>query len=113
MVLIMLRGARAMAFADWAGIVLLYTFFGFAAMIVFGTPLIFLYSRLNWDGFFAFLAGGAVCAAMTYTLMMRGQIAYQIPFFTTFGVVEGLIFRLILFGTLRRSLHSLHCCQPS
>jgi hypothetical protein len=32
-------------------------------MIVFGTPLMYLYSVLNWDGFFAFVAGGALCDA--------------------------------------------------
>jgi hypothetical protein len=102
MIFMIIRGASAMSFGDWAGIVLLYTFFGFAAMVVFGTPLIYLYSRLNWDGFFAFVAGGAVCAALTYTLVMRGHITYEFPFFTTFGVVEGLVFRLVLFGTRLR-----------
>jgi hypothetical protein len=97
MVLLMIRGERAMSLGDWGGIVLLYTFFGFAAMIVFGTPLIYVYSRLNWTGFFAFIAGGAVCAALTYTLVMRGHITSQFPFFTMFGVVEGFVLRLILF----------------
>jgi hypothetical protein len=49
----------SVSFGDWAGIVLLYTFFCLA-MIVFGTWLIYLYSRLNWDGFSAFVAEQSV-----------------------------------------------------
>jgi hypothetical protein len=30
-----------MAFGDWLGILLLYSVFGFAAMVVLGTPLLF------------------------------------------------------------------------
>jgi hypothetical protein len=81
-----------MPFLDWAGIVLLYPIFCFAGMRVFGTPLVYLYSRLNWDGFFVFIAGGAVCAALTYILVMREHTTYEFPFFTMFGVVEGLVF---------------------
>jgi hypothetical protein len=102
MIFMMIRGARAMSLGDWAGIVLLYILVGFAAMIVFGTPLVYLYSRLNWTGFFGVIAGGGLCAALTYTLVMRRQITYLFPFFTIFGVVEGLVFRLILFGTRLR-----------
>jgi hypothetical protein len=102
MVLLSIVNTRGMSFGDWAGIVLLYTIFGFAAMVVLGTPLLLLYSRLNWTGFFAFVAGGAVCAVVTDLLVMRGEITDQLPFFAMFGVVEGFAFRLILSGVRLR-----------
>jgi hypothetical protein len=58
--------------------------------------------RISGCGFFAFIAGGGLCAALTHTLVMRGKITYLFPFFTTFEVVEGLVFWLILFGTRLR-----------
>jgi hypothetical protein len=102
MVLLSMRGARLMSFPDWAGSVLLYGIFSFAAMVVFGTPLMYLYSRLNWTGFVAFIAGGAACALVTDILVMQGKITDQLAFFAMFGVVEGLVFRLILFGVRLR-----------
>jgi hypothetical protein len=108
MAILMLRDARAMSLGDWAGIVSLYTIFAFAAMVVLGTPLLLLYSRLNWTGFFAFVAGGAVCAVVTDVLVMQGRMTSQLAFFVMFGVVEGLVFRLILFGVrLRPRLDAL------
>jgi hypothetical protein len=60
-------------------------------------------SRRGWTGFFAFVAGGALCAATTYTLVARGQIHVALfVLFTTFGLVEGLALRLILFGASAR-----------
>jgi hypothetical protein len=98
----MLRSGQRIVLGDWGGIVLLYAVFGLAAMIVLGGPALYLYSRLNWTGFFAFLAGGAVCAAMTYMLAVgREAKPDQLGSFTALGVVEGLLLRLILFGVSR------------
>jgi hypothetical protein len=95
----MLSGGRRMPFGDWIGFVLLYAMFSLAAMVVLGIPLLVLYSRLGWTGFFAFVGGGAVCAAATYTLVAQGQPQLdQFVLFTIFGVVEGFVFRVMLFG---------------
>jgi hypothetical protein len=90
---------QRLAFIDFAGIIFLYALFGFAAMVVLGIPLLFFYSRRGWTGLFAFIAGGAVCAAATYIAVVRAGIRPdQFALFTAFGVVEGLALRLILFG---------------
>ena len=99
LVLLSIRGTRNMRLSDWAGILLLYGVFSFAAMVVLGVPLLVLYSRLRWSGFLAFIVGGAVCAATTYALVVRGQMQRdQLVLFTQFGIIEGFAFRLILFG---------------
>ena len=101
--LLMMGRTRLMAFSDWAGIVLLYATFCFAAMVVLGIPLLILYARLHWSGFFAFVAGGALSAAATYALVVRGHMKPdQLVIFTLYGVVEGLALRLILFGVALR-----------
>jgi hypothetical protein len=95
----MLSGGQRMPFADWMGFLLLYAMFSLAAMVVLGIPLLVLYSRLGWTGFFAFVGGAAVCAAATYTLVAQGRpLTDQFALFTTFGVVEGFVFRVMLFG---------------
>ena len=103
LILLTLRGTRHMLFFDWLGISLLYAVFSFAAMVVLGMPLLILYWRLHWSGYFAFVIGGALCAATTYGLVVRGQMQRdQLVLFTLFGIVEGFVLRLILFGgTLR------------
>ncbi len=98
----MMRGTRLMTFGDWAGIVLLYAAFSLAAMVVLGTPLLVLFSRLRWSGFAAFMTGGVACAASTYLVAARGQAQRgQFVLFTAFGVVEGFVLRWILFGLAR------------
>jgi len=88
-----------MLFGDCMGFVLLYAMFSLAAMVVLGIPLLVLYSRLGWTGFFAFVGGAAVCAAATYTLVAQGQPQLdQFVLFTIFGIVEGFVFRVMLFG---------------
>ncbi len=97
-----LAGQR-LAFLDHLGIVLIYAVFGLAAMVVFGLPLLLVYARLHWTGFSAFIAGGALCAALTYSLIMRGRPEpANLALFTAFGIVEGLFLRLILFGAAAR-----------
>ncbi len=87
------------SFRDALGVVLIYGVFGFVAMLVLGSPLLFLYSRLQWTGFPAFIGGGAFCAALMYSLVARDRFApAPFVFFTLFGVVEGLALRLMLFG---------------
>lgn len=77
----------------------LYWLFCLAAMTILGAPLSYVYSRRGWSSFAAFMLGGAVCASTTVIVMYRGRIDVdQLKLFTTFGVVEGLIFRLVLFG---------------
>ena len=70
-------------------------------MVVFGLPLLLVYARLHWTGYPAFLAGGAFCAALTYSLLMRGRPeSASLALFTAFGIVEGLFLRVMLFGAL-------------
>ena len=103
LILDMMRATRNMTVWDWVGIHLLYSIFCFAAMVVLGTPVLLLYALLRWSGVFAFVAGGAACAAATYTLVARGQTRTdQLVLFTLFGVVEGLVLRPILFGVTLR-----------
>jgi hypothetical protein len=102
MVYVWLAGQR-LVFWDRLGIVLLFAVFGFGAMVVFGLPLLLVYARLHWTGYPAFLAGGALCAALTYSLVMRGQPEpASLVLFTAFGIVEGLFLRVILFGAAAR-----------
>jgi hypothetical protein len=83
-----------------AGVMPIYALFSFAAMVLPGLPLLYLYARLGWTGFVPFIAGGALCAAATYALVMRGTPSdpAMFVFFTLFGVVEGAALRLILYG---------------
>ena len=87
--------------ADAAGIVLIYSFFSLAAMLAGGLPLLALYLWRGWTGYLAFAGGAAACAAATY-LLVAGPMQHQLWLFTLFGVVEGLLFRVVLFGFGRR-----------
>lgn len=87
--------------ADAAGIVLIYSFFSLAAMVAGGLPLLALYLWRGWTGYLAFAGGAAACAAATY-LLAAGPMQHQLWLFTLFGVVEGLLFRVVLFGFGRR-----------
>ncbi len=90
---------RGMRLLDALAMMLLYGAFSLAAMVVLGIPALFIYAKLRWTGFVAFMAGGAVCAAATYAFAVRRQMrADHLTLFTTFGVVEGLFLRLLLFG---------------
>jgi hypothetical protein len=103
LVLQIMRAPSHPPFSELTFIIELYAVFSFAAMVVLGVPLLFLYARLRWSGFSAFIAGGAACAAATYTLMMWGRVQWdQFVLYTMFGVVEGLVFRMILFGIALR-----------
>jgi hypothetical protein len=114
MMLQVLLSGRRLAFVNWLGILLLYTIFSFAAMVVLGLPLLFLYSRLRWTSFTSFIAGGAVCAALTYSLVTRGEVhAQEFVVFAGIGIVEGLVLRLILFGVNLRSLRGTLVNAPS
>jgi hypothetical protein len=89
---------------DWLGIVLIYGVFGFAAMLLLGTPLLFCYLRLGWAGFLPFMAGGGVCAAITtYAVQRGGHNLGLAGFFAIAGAVSGLFFRMMLFGLRRRA----------
>jgi hypothetical protein len=95
--------APALLVLDSFGMVLVYTAISLAAMLSLGGPLLFLYSRLNLTGFFAFAAGGGCCAVATYALMAPTQVQVdQYATFTIFGLVEGFILRVILFGFRKR-----------
>ena len=84
---------------DWMGIVILYYVFGFAAMLVLGTPLLFFYLKLGWTNFLAFIVGGGLCAAITsYAMTPTPQDLGLVLFFTFTGLVSGFVFRLTLFG---------------
>lgn len=98
-VLFIVLGGQHLAFGDWFGMVALYSIFSFAAMLILGVPLLFLYSRLNFAGFLPFVIGGGCCALATYALMAPTQVQVdQYVIFTVFGLGEGFILRVILFG---------------
>jgi len=91
-----------LALADSAGIVLLYAVFGFASLLILGTPLLFCYFRLGWTGFVPFMAAGGFCAGLTSYLVLKGSRNFPlIEFFGIAGVLAGFFFRLILFGIRR------------
>lgn len=98
MALTTVTGKGEHSLLDGFGIAVLYSVFCFAGMVVLGAPLLYLYKRLNWTGFFAFMAGGAFCAAVTYTFTGSLPRQSEFAFFTMWGVAEGLLLRLILFG---------------
>ena len=83
---------------DVWGIIGLYWLFGFAAMVVLGTPLLLLFLRLRWIGFFPFLTAGGLCAAVTAGVVNRGHDRGSVIFFGLLGVVSGVVFRILLFG---------------
>lgn len=90
LVLDTLLAGQRLSFFDGLGFVLLYAVFGFGAMAVPGLPLPVLCARPRWTGFLAFIAGGTVCAAVTYVLVVRGQAQPgQFALFSAFGIVEG------------------------
>jgi hypothetical protein len=88
-------------FNDLSGLVTLYSMFSFAAMIVFGSPLLYLYRLLDWTSLWSFAAGGAVCAAITYTIMDASNWQ-SLVMFSVLGTIEGVILRLVLFGVASR-----------
>ncbi len=99
-----LYGALAdghVAFGDALGFVAIASMFCFAAMLVFGLPLLYLYKRLDWSGFFAFAAGGTLCAAATELVVwspVLPKLDYEFVLGTLYGTVEGVVLRLMLFG---------------
>jgi hypothetical protein len=83
----------------WASSIVIYGIFGLAAVVVLGTPLLFLFIRLGWTGLFPFMAAGGACAAATsYAVLSGGHDLGMVYIFTKAGMVAGLLFRLILFG---------------
>lgn len=101
-ILLLLRSwpSTPLAFGDAIGIVLLYAAFGFAALLFLGAPLLLLYLRLGWTGFLPFMLAGGVCAAVTSYAVLRGVRNWPlVEFFIVAGIVCGLLFRLILFGS--------------
>lgn len=99
MALYLALAMRHLALWDAFGFIVIYSMFCYAAMLVFGSPLLYLYKRLNWTGFLAFAAGGALCAAVTQMIAWAPVLPkHDFVFLTLCGVVEGLVLRLILFG---------------
>ena len=92
-------GAWRMRFGDWLGILLLYEVIGLLAMIVLGVPLLLLYKWRGWTGWGAFMLAGGACAALTSAMFLfTSRNLAQVPFFTTLGIVAGVVFRLVLYG---------------
>jgi hypothetical protein len=85
--------------SDRLGVILVYGVFGLAAMLMLGSPLLFVFLRRVWTGFVNFMCGAALCAFITSYAMLRGQHNQpMIAFFTVTGLVSGFGFRIILFG---------------
>jgi hypothetical protein len=102
LLLLSMRGTGRMTFGDWMGIGLLYGAFGLAALLALGMPLLIVWLRLGWTGFLPFMAGGGLCAGVTSYAVLRGvRDPGMVGFFTVTGIVSGLVFRLLLFGTRR------------
>ena len=75
--------------------------FTFIAMLVLGLPLLLVYLRLNQRSFLGFALGGGLCATITaFAVATRTDIGLLI-FYGFFGVIAGVLFRLILFGVRR------------
>lgn len=73
---------------------LIYFPFGFAAIVVLGTPLLFCFLRLGWTGFFPFMMAGGFCAGITAYLARPSPVGL----FAQTGIMSGLVFRIILLG---------------
>jgi hypothetical protein len=87
-VLMLLSGGafHHMPLGDWAGYLLIYWPFGFAAMIALGTPMLLLFQRLGWTGLIPFMAGAGACAGIvTYFVMPAGTVLFALM-----GAVSGL-----------------------
>jgi hypothetical protein len=82
----------------WMGIVAIYAIFGFAAMVILGTPLLCLYLKYGWTGFTPFMIGAGACAGLTAGIVSRAREPGLTVLITAFGVIAGICFRLILFG---------------
>ncbi len=101
--MILLASAQKLPFWDAAGIIMLYWVFGFASIVVLGTPLLLLYRRLGWTGYVSFSIGGGGCALITSLLVTRGFYgAGMIAMWAVTGMVSGVVLRMALFG-FRRS----------
>jgi hypothetical protein len=72
---------------------------GLAAMLVLGSPLLFLSIRYQWAGFLAYMAAGAFVPGSfpaPFCAMSTSSVSQDSALLT--GVVSGLVLRLILFG---------------
>jgi hypothetical protein len=87
----------------WLAFVYIYGIFGLAAMVVLGTPLLFVYLRLGWTGFVPFMAAGGACAGITAFALGPPRGGTQgVIFFAITGLIAGLFFRVTLFGFRRQ-----------
>jgi len=77
--------------------------FGFGTMVVLGTPFLFCYFRLGWTGFWPFVLGGGICAAITARIFLQGDPVLLLLYFALQGMVAGAAFRAILFGFRRKA----------
>lgn len=91
----------SLASSDWLELTVLYSVFGFGAMVVLGTPLMLLFSRFQIRSFVAFSLAGALCVALMYVLIPRLIDRSMLPLFLLLGLIAGYLFRLILFGFKR------------
>lgn len=96
---LLLLATRGEPSSDWQGVILIYGVFGLAAMLVLGSPLLFVFLRMGWTGFVHFMSGAALCAFITSYAVLHGRHDQpMIAFFTITGVISGFCFRIILFG---------------
>jgi hypothetical protein len=75
----------------------------FAAMVVLGLPLLFVFLRFDLTSLVAFGLGGGVCAVMTGAIMGGPPHMETLVYYGFHGVIAGVVFRLILFGVRPRS----------
>lgn len=69
----------------------------FAAMVILGLPLLFIYLHLNLSSFLAFSLGGAACAVIAAAVLL-GSASILLLYYGLIGLIAGVAFRLILFG---------------
>ncbi len=101
--LLLVTRSSEMPLSYWLGIVVIHGIFGFAAMVLLGTPLLFFFLRLHWTGFVPFMAGGGLCAGITsYTVLRGGGSQNMVVIFTLFGGISGALFRMTLFSLKRQ-----------
>ena len=81
----------------------LYTLFAYAATLIFGIPLLFLFQRLRWKNPFYFIVGGALIGLVTSLVIIGLLISWTVSkgdygWSAVAGAFSALVFWVILYG---------------